>query len=76
MVLVVEALGEVEEPRVVECGSLGHRHAHVEVLARVAHLREQPDVDVGLRESGRLELLADLVEQLAHDVANAPDVDL
>ena len=40
-VLVVEALGEVEEPGLVERDAFGNGHAHVEVLARVTHLREQ-----------------------------------
>ena len=39
LVLVVEALGQIEQPGLVERDTLGHGHAHVEVLARVTHLR-------------------------------------
>ena len=51
LVLVVEPLGEVEQAGLVERGALGHRHAHVEVLARVAHLRVEADVDVAPRRA-------------------------
>ncbi len=55
LVLVVEPLGEVEEPGLVERVAFGDGHAHVEVLTRVAHLREQADVDLRRRRdrSGR-----------------------
>ena len=59
-VLVVEPFGEAEEPGLVERVAFGDGHAHVEVLARVAHLHEQPDVDLRLGEPGRVELLARL----------------
>ena len=46
LVLVVEPFGEIEQSRLVERVAFGHGHAHVEVLARVAHLREEAEVDL------------------------------
>ena len=61
LVLVVEALGQVEKSRLVERVALGDGNAHVEVLARVAHLREHHDVDITFRQPGRRELLRGFV---------------
>ena len=74
--LVVEAAREVEQPAVAERGPLGHGDAHVEVLAGVAHLREQLRLHVAFTEVGRLELLVGLVEHLAHQRPHARHVDL
>ena len=62
LVLVVEPLGEIEQARLVERDTLGERHAHVEVLPRVAHLRVEVALDVGRRHAGRVELLVDLLQ--------------
>ena len=66
LVLVVEALGEIEETGFVERDAFGDRHAHVEVLARVTHLRVEVAVDVGRARPGRVELLVDFLEQVGH----------
>ena len=75
-VLVVEAFGEVEQAGLVERGAFGHRHAHVEVLARVTHLHVERRDRLGRVEAGGLELLGDLAVELAHERAHAAEVDL
>ena len=74
--LIVEPLGEVEQAGIVDRRSFGHGHAHVEVLARVAHLRVETDVDVVVGKPGRPELLGRLLLEIAHQAADATDVDL
>ena len=69
LVLVVEPLGEIEQRGLVERVAFGCGHAHVEVLARVAHLREDADVDLLVGEPGRLELLRGFVAQLGEEAA-------
>ena len=66
LVLVVEALGEIEQAGLVERGAFGHRHAHVEVLARVTHLHVERRLGLGRVEAGGLELLVDLLVELGH----------
>ena len=75
-VLVVEALGEVEQAGLVERGAFGHGHAHVEVLARVTHLHVERRDGLGRVEAGRFELLGDLAVELRHERVHAAEVDL
>ena len=75
-VLIVEALGEVEQPGLVECSALRNGNAHVEVLARVTHLRVQRALDVGRRQARGLQFLVDFLHEIGHEVVDASEVDL
>ena len=76
LVLVVEALGQVEQGRVGQIGAFGNRHAHVEVLTGVGHLHEQLGLHRVVAQPRGCELLGRFVADVAHEPAQAPDVDL
>ena len=74
LVLCVEALGQADE--VVLGDVRGGRHAHVEVLARVTHLREHGALDVGDVEPGRFQLFGRLLLEIGDEGADPTQVHL
>ena len=56
------AFRQIEQAGFVERDPLGDRHAHVEVLTRITHLREEVALDVGGGDTGRIELFVDLLQ--------------
>jgi hypothetical protein len=61
---VVEATGQIEQVLVCHPAARSHRDAHVEVLARVAHLREEVERLLPGGQIGRSQLLGRLIPQI------------